>query len=278
MEKNLKEKIINIHYFSIVTVPITVLVAGNKCMTATGFLYSKDDKYVYLVTNWHVVTGGRNPNYPNNSSTGSIPTHIACVLHVNINREDNFDFNKTVKMTIPINDEHGNKPIWFEHPTYNQKVDVVVIKIDKAEIESRAKFNTLKEYDKFQEAYVPAVMDDAFIVGYPWGLTGGNPVLPLYKKGSIASEPLFDFNALPCFLIDSRATQGMSGSFVLASKWGVYKETMGTFTQFLGVYSARRFSQENTGEISDIGLVWRAPVIDEIINGNFSGRPLKDIL
>jgi hypothetical protein len=52
------------------------------------------------------------------------------------------------------------------------------------------------------------------IVGYPFGRTGGGG-FPIWVQGWIATEPSIDFDALPCFLIDSRTRPGQSGSPVV---------------------------------------------------------------
>ncbi|WP_244846811.1 serine protease [Caballeronia sp. SL2Y3] len=56
---------------------------------------------------------------------------------------------------------------------------------------------------------------DLFIVGFPYGYIPIQP-FPVYKRGTIASEPLLSHEDLPYFLIDANTAPGMSGSPVFA--------------------------------------------------------------
>ncbi|OYV31971.1 MAG: hypothetical protein B7Z81_13455 [Acidocella sp. 20-61-6] len=110
---------------------------------------------------------------------------------------------------------------------------------------------------------------DIFILGFPLGfaITG---LLPVWKRGSVATEIDFDVNGLPSFIIDTATREGMSGSPVIARQFGGYTDTnhnvimgSGPANKFLGVYSGRY-----VGGIDEahLGIVWKAAVIDEIID------------
>lgn len=128
-------------------------------------------------------------------------------------------------------------------------------------------------------------MDDIFVIGYPLGLSSGDGVLPIYKRGSIASEPAVDPMK---FLIDARTYSGMSGSPAVCSHSGVWREPgtdfgesiIGTIKKFVGVYSGRRFGEPGPDEaspaVSEIGIVWKRHLIDEIIAGGVRGAPIND--
>ena len=63
-----------INFLSLVTAPVEVLSStGTTSQNATGFFYMRDEKWIYFVTNWHVVTG-RYPTSPQMSKTAAIPT------------------------------------------------------------------------------------------------------------------------------------------------------------------------------------------------------------
>lgn len=136
----------------------------------------------------------------------------------------------------------------------------------------------------YYPGYAPAVMDDVFVVGYPWGLSGGTKALPLFKRGSIASEPTIEIDGLPKFLIDCRTASGMSGSPVIGQRHGVgHNGDVGSFQGFVGVYSGRletngRLPSEADTAVSEIGVVWRRSVIDEIIDSGQRGTKLSDLL
>ena len=105
----------SLNFFSLVTFPIEVIGSnGQVCSKATGFFHSKSQENIYLVTNWHVVTG-RDINDPSKSKNGVIPTHIKCILHGNVG--DGLINKQFIKeLIIPINDKNGNSPKWCEHP------------------------------------------------------------------------------------------------------------------------------------------------------------------
>ena len=71
-------------------------------------------------------------------------------------------------------------------------------------------------------------------------------MLPIWKRGSIASEPELPADDLPLFLVDSNTYKGMSGSPVYARTIGGYLskqhevfQMAARSTRFLGVYSGR---------------------------------------
>jgi hypothetical protein len=113
------------------------------------------------------------------------------------------------------------------------------------------------------------VSSDIFVLGYPLGIMK-TTLLPVWKRGSVATELDFDVNDLPCFVIDTATREGMSGAPVIARSIGGYSiigggQAMGTgtFNRFLGVYSGRY-----VGGIDEahLGIVWKVAVIDQIID------------
>jgi len=84
----------------------------------------------------------------------------------------------------------------------------------------------------------------------------------------MASEPDINFGNLPVFLIDCRSRQGQSGSAVIAYRRGGMVAMAnggsaafgGPVYKFLGIYSGR-INQE-----SDLGIVWKASAIKELID------------
>ena len=148
-------------------------------------------------------------------------------------------------------------------------------------------FNVLNKFPHFVPNYRPDAMDNVFVIGYPWGISatierGGG--IPLYKRGSIASDPIIDYRRLPSLLIDCRTTTAMSGSPVIASHSGVWMpegqmtddSIIGTITSFLGVYSGRLTDNENE-DISEIGVVWKESALKEITEGGVPGFRVEDM-
>ncbi len=110
---------------------------------------------------------------------------------------------------------------------------------------------------------------ECFVLGYPVGLDVGKT--PVWKRASIASEPDWDFDNLPIFLIDSGTKQGMSGSpVVIFSGGGTYIDANGNTVlgggaifKFLGVYSGRS-ERKKIGDCR-LGNVWKEKAIIKLI-------------
>jgi len=274
-----------LHYLSSVTTPIEAIDSnGVSVGRATGFFYRSRSSDLYLVTNWHVVSA-RDPAKPQVSKNGAVPCKLIYKLHAKVDPDNSIQLSQRNQQTLEINSEDGDSPEWLEHPTHRHKVDVVAVKIgNERELEKVCFFGTVSEVEEFEADYQHGVMDDVFVIGYPWGLSGGNEILPLYKRGSIASEPSVDYMNRPAFLIDCRTSKGMSGSPVIVSHSGVWnpddkmtdRTIFGTVTNFVGIYSGRLRSVEAAGErsledISEIGTVWKKHLIDEIVNNGVLG-------
>jgi hypothetical protein len=108
------------------------------------------------------------------------------------------------------------------------------------------------------------VMQDVFIVGYPFGLNHGY-LWPLWIRGSVASEPtlLFTYkdDEYPLFLVDSRTRPGNSGSPVFLRRRH-FTETAADDalprSRLIGVYSGR------INEQSDLGIAWHIGEVERM--------------
>lgn len=125
------------------------------------------------------------------------------------------------------------------------------------------------------------VGSDVFIVGYPFSEFEDLLEFPLWKRGSIASEPLIGWKKRPAFLIDSASRPGMSGSSVIRKifcpapipKDGAYeiKGDNVMIQEFIGVYSGHLTKKS---EDVTIGFAWYGNLIQEILEEPDSGRRL----
>lgn len=244
----------------------TVLSSG------TGFIYSKDGAD-YLITNWHNVTG-RNPIDGNCLSDSlAVPDMITTLFRVKGN-----PVSSRREHLALYRDDAMQEPSWLEHPSYGCKVDVVALPLPAYLVDSYQFFpiNAVT----FDSDFKTKVADDAFIVGYPFSDT---PYLqlPIWKRASVASEPDIDLDQLPKFLVDTATRSGLSGSPVVMQRTGIHgksggtitgSELIGTIRNFIGVYSGRVGTDETKAQL---GVVWKAHVIDEIIDAKVHGRPTK---
>lgn len=246
---------------------------------ATGFLWRRDDE-LYLVTNWHNVTGWDPTNDKCLSETGAAPTNLDLPLLLKTDlAKGGQPLARHQPYNIPLFDPDG-LPFWLEHPVFGNRVDVVAIRIGKTSDKVlNTPINAFDDYVNFD----PAMGDDVFVIGYPGGLQGG-PAMPIWKRGSIASFPRHDLDDLPKLLIDTATRQGMSGSPTIVRRSGIIvpngvqsspnkltgQELIGTAITFLGVYSGR-IGNDPLGV--QLGIVWKARVIDEIIDAQQKGKP-----
>ena len=230
---------------------------------------------------------------PSQSKTGSVPCILRAKMH---KRQEEKDGQEVVRLSslmqvdISINSENGNSPKWFEHPQRGKEVDVVCVEIeDKNDVEAKCAFNVINKWEEFHDEYVPHVMDDVFVIGYPWGISGSKGALPLYKRGCVASDPIVNFDNAPRLLVDCRTAKGMSGAPVIASHSGFWSPDnkfsddaiLGTVYCFLGIYSGRLYDQNashgHEKEISEIGVVWKKELLDPLTNDGILGTPIADM-
>ncbi|WP_020532663.1 S1 family peptidase [Flexithrix dorotheae] len=257
---------VEINPLSYCSIPITMVFSETMITLAngTGFIFEKKSKY-YLITNWHNLTG-RNPDTKEFlSSHGGIPDRInlklLCRTKPHILWKD-FSFS--------LYDENNN-PLWFIHPEHCEKVDVIALEL-KFSNDSQA---ILKPLNKicFDE-YKLEIADDIYILGFPYSIKGGGN-FPIWKRGSIATEPDLFIDKLPKILVDTASRPGMSGSPVIFRRTGIHGFENGFPTEgaeigliqgFVGVYSGRLVTNNNFD--AQLGIIWKARVIEEIINGN----------
>lgn len=248
-----------IDQLSLASILIVVQFNGTKLGSATGFILGYKNKH-YLITNWHVVSG-RNPitNKPLSIKTSAIPNSI----YVWFNYPKVATNYAWIGYKEDLFDENGNKK-WLEHPD-GQSVDVVAFPIE-AKNDATFMAYTLEMQNT---PLLVSPSDPVSIIGFPSGKTSTG-VFPIWKTGHIASELELDYDQKPIFLIDATTKEGMSGSPVVAKRNGMFQTTPGQFvigqqaTKFLGVYSGRDVLEDKT----EIGLVWKPKVIEEILNSN----------
>lgn len=224
---------------------------------ATGFIVQWGEG-VYLITNWHVVSGRDSDSNQPLSPTAGIPDTINIVHHSS---------KKLGEWVIKKENlyKEGN-PRWLEHID-GQRIDVVALPLEElgGDINTYPFDLRLADVDMILEPAMPVS-----IIGFPYGLsTAGG--WPIWKTGHIASDPDLDYDGRPAFLIDVTARSGMSGSPVVLRLRGGYRTSKayvmmdsGPKTRFIGVYSGRIHHE------SEIGRVWRPNVISEIMKSSSS--------
>lgn len=269
----MKTKGISTDSLSLSTHFLRMIPYGSETVMAsgTGFVYELDLK-LYLITNGHNVTRINPTNNQRIGSSAAFPVKIKTKARV-IPKE-NPNVLGTHYFNIDLYEDEGfSKPTWYVHPEHNYNVDVIAIPFsDISEIPEQVKFFAINKYD-FDNDFEIEVGDDVFILGYPFNINGGKE-LPIWKRGTIASEPIIEIDNLPKYLVDTATRSGMSGSPVIMQRHGIHgyegkkligKEMFGLIRLFAGVYSGRIGSEDNF--LTQLGIVWKPHVIEEIIRG-----------
>jgi V8-like Glu-specific endopeptidase len=168
-------------------------------------------------------------------------------------------------------DDEFQKPKWFIHPLKGYLIDVIAIPLISCEkVNNRIKFFPINKYE-FDKEFPPEIADDVFILGYPFNITD-KLEFPIWKRGTIASEPSIDIDDLPKVFVDTATRSGMSGSPVIMKRTGIHgydgkqrtgKEIIGTIYNFIGIYSGRIGADDEFK--AQLGVVWREEVILEIL-------------
>ncbi|MGU7840101.1 hypothetical protein ACV22V_11595, partial [Burkholderia sp. AW33-5] len=163
------------------------------------------------------------------------------------------------------------------------KIDVAVIPIEPL-AENSAVLAVNDETVNFRNATVGAGTD-AFILGYPHGISGGAH-FPVWKRGSIASEPTANVDRLPKMLVDASTRRGMSGSPVFAHVEGMSfpegadpvadfgEATFGSTFQFMGCYSGSIGREPFEAQL---GIAWKEEAITHIIDSRHVGPRSEDL-
>lgn len=259
---------------SFVPIQIGMRFGEIEVAIGTAFFYLYNDRN-YFVTNWHNVTGRRPTDHGLISKTGCIPNNIACRLPFHEKTPDGLSALRWIPKILKIyDDEENRKPIWWEFPELRNKVDVVVIDLEGLE-DTVTKPANDPSFDLEKLNLTPGM--DVFVLGYPMGMSGGAR-FPIWKRGSIASEPDIDLDGLPKLYIDTATREGMSGSPVFAQESGFWAPEgkslpeggiYGKGNRFLGVYSGR--VGDDTFQ-AQLGIVWKEEAIVKIIEGKIGGR------
>ena len=176
------------------------------------------------------------------------------------------------KYSLYTDQTRGNI-IWQKHP--QKQVDIAAIRLTEDDAHQVYKLGLfpINEFPTQEDMFIE-IASDVFIVGYPYGRKANttNSILPIFKRGSIASEPeLPYYEDRQSFLIDSNTRKGMSGSPVIQISQNGYTTKDGsicmdcsTHYKFLGIYSGR--IREDAKNESSIGIVWDKSLIIELLD------------
>ncbi len=227
----------------------------------TAFFWSFNNEF-FLITNWHNVSGKNNKTKKHLSRNGAEPNLIKFSYYP---RE-----TSRSKESLKLELYNNGAPVWFEHRKHGSNIDIVAIPLD-LEGDSTFAINDLKQIDLKN-----SVSSDVFILGYPLNINTEG--LPIWKRGSVASEPEVNVDGLPMFLVDTATAQGMSGAPVFRRGHsgelsnGNYLMYRQLGNRFVGIYSGRFIPDIGTEDRVQLGIVWKPHLIEEIVK---NGKPGK---
>lgn len=179
---------------------------------ATGF-FVRAPTAVLLITNWHVVSG-LDPSQPSMLAMDKPVPHFLKIFVLDAR-------GGLSALSLPLYDR-DMLPRWEEHPE-REAVDIAIYPLPLSleehfhffDVPSAAGSHSIEE----------TVAKDVFILGYPFSQdqlvdSFGQAApfyLPVWKRGSIATEPALRFNDR-VLLVDSLSRPGMSGAPVLVAQ------------------------------------------------------------
>jgi hypothetical protein len=246
----------SIDLYSFSTVPIQMLFGQTPLSMGTGFVW-EDAGQLFLITNWHNVTGIDPFSGDHLSKTAAEPDRI----RVWLNRKGRL--GERISTVEVLRDTNGD-PLWWVHPQHGNQIDVIALPITPHPDAEMYPINGMPS-----APLLLAVGSDVFVLGYPFGIGPGG--FPIWKRGSIASEPEI-INQHHIFL-DTASRPGMSGSPIIRRSWGTHfyedggitTATGATATRFVGVYSGRLASADPLD--AQLGFAWSAVLLTQIVSG-----------
>ena len=260
---------------------------------ATGFLFNGGQELA-LVSNWHVFAGRHPDTNIALNALGFTPNrltfHLTVMLPPDEEKRVAADFRS---MDLPLYDPSG-RPHWLQHEGYvgedgqHRQIDIGVLPLAGLvpdierfkdmvpSFEQQVLVSGETEADMGWEHGYVRVGSDVFIPGFPLGLASQG-VAPVWKRGSVASEPLFDIEGgLRIVLVDALTRHGMSGSPVVylgdtVTNWQGKPTILERGTPWLvGVYAGRRGSSEDELSMA-LGRAWKIECLHEIFMNRVPG-------
>jgi hypothetical protein len=191
--------------FTLTTVPLEQYFEQTRLGQGTGFMWLLRDQY-YLVTNWHVLAMRDFFTGKNLRKDAGRPNILRTLFNI---RTGSFEKQR---WDIRIRDEN-DRPLWLIHP--GRRVDVAILPIPFRPEELVIALYPLNVLAN--AALRIEIGMEVFILGYPFEIKP--PAYPVWKRGSIASEPQLARLTTDYMLVDTASRPGMSGAPVIRRSW-----------------------------------------------------------
>jgi hypothetical protein len=253
--------------------PVELLVDKTHFAHGTGFIWKHADTF-HLVTAWHNLSGQNPFTGRHLNDGGRVPNTIRSMPCTLTTKGDQTEITRH-PIAIPLY-EHFDQPLWRQHEDFaTNRADIATLPPPTGDLD----YAHVNRY-KFEPLFTH-IGADLLIAGYPYSSYEG-PMLPIWKRGSLASEPGFGWQNRPAFLIDAASRPGMSGSPVFRRVFGpaAFSDGQGGYitradnvmtSEFLGVYAGHLTAQDAN---VTIGYAWYGALIDEILDDPAAGTRL----
>ncbi|MEZ5987410.1 MAG: hypothetical protein R3B94_15805 [Hyphomonas sp.] len=265
MSKTGVHKVVGVNFFTGRTSYVRPKQGSLELATGSGAFVRLAGIPAFLTAR-HNLTGRHWTTGETLHSTGRCPHSISINVPIveDIDHGARFGFKETI-----VELERDYRPIWNELTVESGICDLGTIFLDreweagfidrwKHEHDQSGNFKVgcINDYEPWQTTVEREhkVGSSAFVLGFPLSLTAGGPNRPIWRGGSIATEPRADFEGWPTFLVDVAGRKGLSGAPVLV----VGQDGS---TTFAGIYSGRVLSEEDN---SDLGYVWKCSAIHDL--------------
>lgn len=262
-----------------------------------------------LVTNWHVLSGRSPIDEKCLAKHGGIPDRAE--FHVSLSKAGFKDGASTEylhfkKIVVPLyRDEELKEPVWLDERTAENQADYAIILLNewvselsdgnytlrcidagKVTLKRGVKPASRVKVDDINHFY-PPIGHQVFIAGYPAGIEPSG-IFPIWKAGTIASEPLVgmelgSIKTNDVLLVDGLTRAGMSGSPVVCLQKtgdlfftddGVQVSADKDGPLLVGVYAGREGVTAFEADMA-LGRVWKVGAIERLL-GRAIGSAKKD--
>jgi len=240
---------------------------GQKLGTGSGVIARDTDGQLYLVTALHNLSARKPGQNMPISPSGGLPNQL-CV--------EGSDLKFEANLYAGENDPNTDPPFYCTHES-GSAIDVTILRVPAA---TRVYYPLDSSFliPRYNSELPLRVGQTCYVVGFPEELIHRpfeNALLPIWKTGNIASEPLFDFVNEPKLLIDCTTRRGMSGAMVVVSEQG-RNRLVGIYSGRYKQTSAADTYEDNRNFTTELGWVYRSEIIRELIRGSSRKNRLRE--
>lgn len=270
-----------LHHLSLAACPVTARLDGHACWQGSGFLYlrqQQNERVLFLITIRHLLA----PR--SNSGTHSMKPDTA-IFQL---RTSGDDPTAVRPVRVPLYTRDG-VPTWLESRKWIDS-EIVAIPVPGSLCEGMS----IHCIDRTWSSPAVATLSAGaplHVTGFPYSTEARPGAFPLWHAGSLASDPGTSLEDQPMLWASVPPFPGMAGApAVIAPNRDSGAD--GEVRRLVGVYAGARSLTGRTAEEVGVhdgidcvlrefppwGAIWRAEIIDELIENADLERWQQDIL